>query len=293
MNRYLKHIDQQIEFNQGKNILQDDSHLSLKFIDETIRAISALGESDTETEEFLIDYTVAKVLEEFCRINQYYTFEKLAINDLKLIYRELFRDIRVRKDVLDKVSKNHYAKLKHWLLKTNSFAGKLYAGTDLIEPVACEEYSAELQVSILGIEPGRLTEPVLDIGCGRQAKLVGYLCKLGIEAYGIDRFSFSTANLINTDWLEYSYGIKKWGTIISNLGFSNHFKHHNLRQDGNYLGYARKYMEILNSLQPGGTFHYAPDLPFVESYLNKTEFRVVKHHIGEFDFKASHLIRLK
>lgn len=63
--------------------------------------------------------------------------------------------------------------------------------------------------------------------------------------------------------------MKKWGTIVSNLGFSNHFNHHNLREDGNFIKYAKTYMNILYSLKPGECFHYAPDLPFIEKYLDE------------------------
>ena len=135
--------------------------------------------------------------------------------------------------------------------------------------------------------------PVLDIGCGKQGKLVNYLSSKGIEAYGIDRFSFTTSNLITADWLEFDYGIKKWGTIISNLGFSNHFKHHHLREDGNYIEYGKTYMNILNSLKVHGNFHYAPDLPFIEKYLDNKHFEMIRSEISEYDYKAIIIKRLK
>ena len=116
----------------------------------------------------------------------------------------------------------------------------------------------------------------MDIGCGKQGRLMKFLKNNGIEVYGIDRFFFADNNVINSDWLEYDYGIEKWGTIVSNLGFSNHFKHHNLRQDGNIIEYGKKYMEILRSLKIGGRFHYAPGLPFIEEYLDNTQFRIEK-----------------
>lgn len=119
------------------------------------------------------------------------------------------------------------------------------------------------------------------------------MCEKGVETYGIDRFSFTDKNLSNSDWLEYSYGVEKWGTIISNLGFSNHFKHHNLREDGNYIEYGKKYMEILKSLKIGGEFYYAPDLPFIEQYLDSRQFRIDKNEIGKYHFKTTKITRLK
>ena len=79
-----------------------------------------------------------------------------------------------------------------------------------------------------------------------------------------------------TDWLEYDYGEEKWGTIISNLSFSNHFNHHNLRENGNYIEYGKTYMNILYSLKIDGSFHYAPDLPFIEKYLDGNQFELKK-----------------
>ena len=116
---------------------------------------------------------------------------------------------------------------------------------------------------------------------------VNYLKNQGIEALGIDRFKFTASNLITVDWLEFDYGKEKWGTIISNLGFSNHFNHHNLREDGNYIEYGKTYMNILNSLKVGGRFHYAPDLPFIEKYLDNKQFDLRKYEINEYDFKTT------
>jgi len=119
-------------------------------------------------------------------------------------------------------------------------------------------------------------QPILDIGCGTNGHLVNYFIDQGLEVYGIDRFKFTTTNLKTADWLEYEYGKDKWGTIISNIGFSNHFYHHNLREDGNYIGYGKNYVSIMNSLKVDGCFHYAPDLPFIEKYLDKNQFDLKK-----------------
>ncbi|MFW5701305.1 MAG: hypothetical protein ACOCWM_06405, partial [Cyclobacteriaceae bacterium] len=136
-------------------------------------------------------------------------------------------------------------------------------------------------------------EPVLDIGCGKKGNLVSFLREKGILIQGIDRITASTRNLINADWLEYDFGNEKWGTIYSNLGFSNHFNHHNLREDGNYIKYAQKYMEILKSLKIGGKFHYAPDLPFIELYLDSNKFYIEKHDIERVEFKTTIVTKLR
>jgi hypothetical protein len=294
MDKYLKHIDKQIEFNQGENIFLDGNNLTLKFFDETIKAISTLSEINSDYEEILIDYSTDKALEEFCRINQYYTFNSQDKINLRNIYRDLFISIKEHKFSIETISKNHYQNLKQWLQKTNPFAEKIYSNAAAkVKPVACSEYSPDTQLNILKINKEALVQPVLDIGCGKEGNLIRHLQKNGIEAYGFDRFSFTDNNLSNSDWLEYDYGIEKWGTIVSNLGFSNHFKHHNLRTDGNYLEYGKVYMDILKSLKVEGRFHYAPDLAFIEHYLDQELFGIEKHDIGEYDFKTTIITRLK
>ena len=293
MDSFLKQVDKQIESNQGKNIFLDGTDRTLKFIDETIKAILNINDLNVDYEPILINYTTVKAIEEFCRINQYYTFDSRAKNDLRDIYRNLLLTIKANRDSIEIIEKKHYSNLRRWLQKTNPHAAQIYSNSSTdIKPICCSEYSADLQIRILKIDPDRLQEPVLDIGCGKDGNLVQHLCKLGIDTIGIDRFSFSDNNLFNADWLEYNYGIEKWGTIISNLGFSNHFSHHHLRKDGNYIEYAKKYMEILKSLKPGGKFHYAPDLPFIETYLDNRQFHVEKYEIGDFEFKTTVIKRL-
>jgi hypothetical protein len=123
--------------------------------------------------------------------------------------------------------------------------------------------------------------------------LVNFLRDNGIEAYGIDRFASQNHFYIKSDWLEYNYEPNFWGTIISNLGFTNHFIHHNLRSDGNYREYALKYMEILAALKSGGSFCYAPDLPFIEKHLNKQTYSVANYSIVGNNFRSSCINRIK
>jgi hypothetical protein len=291
MDKYLKIIEKQIGHNQGKNIFQGHG-LTFKFVDETVKAISNIGEIDIETEEILVGYATDKSLEEFCRMNQYYAFNSQSKKDLRTIYCDLFSVIKANRQPIDEISGHHYKNLKNWLSKTNPFAEKIYSSNTLaIKPVPCSEYSAKLQCNILKIET--FMEPVLDIGCGRHANLVKHLDSLDIKAFGIDRFAVDKENIFNSDWLEFDFGVGKWGTIVSNLGFSNHFIHHHMRDDGDFMAYAKKYMEILNSLKVGGAFHYAPDVPFVELFLDNKKFQVDKHEISGFDIKTTVVRRLK
>lgn len=293
MDRLIKNIDNQIAFNQGKNIFLDNPEL-FQFAQETVNAISKMDSLNPVSIQALIDYTTDKAIEEFCRVNQYYSFDLKAKSNLKEIYSDLFESFQAKTDSIEDISKKHYQKLKNWLRDNNPFAEKMYENdTEKVNPVACSEYTPTLQINILHIDLTQLLQPVLDIGCGKNGHLVSHLKNQGIEAYGIDRFSFSNSNLLTADWLEYNYGKEKWGTIISNLGFSNHFNHHNLREDGNYIEYGKNYINILQSLKKGGCFHYAPDLPFIEKYLDHNQFDLNKYEIKEYDFKTTVIKRLK
>lgn len=293
MDRFTENIDKQIEFNQGKNILLDNLEI-FQFANDTVKAISNTDRLNLNSIQFLIDYATDKAIEEFCRVNQYYSFDSKAKNDLRKIYSDLFGSFQTKTDSIENISKNHYEKLKEWIKESSPFAEKIYKNDDKkINPVACSEYRPDLQINVLKIDIEHLMQPVLDIGCGNQGHLVNYFKNQGIEVFGIDRFKFTTSNLITVDWLEYDYGKEKWGTIVSNLGFSNHFNHHNLREDGNYIEYGKTYMNILNSLKVGGCFHYAPDLPFIEKYLNNNQFDLRKYEINEYDFKTTIIKKIK
>lgn len=293
MDKFFENIDKQIEFNEGKNIFLDKLDF-FQFTEETVKTISNIDKLNPDSKETLIDYATNKAIEEFCRINQYYSFDSKAKNDLRKIYFDLFGSIQKKTDSIENISKNHYEKLKEWIRESNSFAEKVYNNDNkIVNPVACSEYSPDLQINLLKIDIEHLMQPVLDIGCGNQGHLVNYLKKQGIEVFGIDRFKFTTSNLLTKDWLEFDYGNENWGTIVSNLGFSNHFNHHNLREDGNYIEYGKTYMSILNSLKVGGCFHYAPDLPFIEKYLDNKQFDLRKYEIDEYDFKTTIIRKMK
>ena len=286
-------VDLQIKFNQSKNLFHKKSNETLKFTESTITAIQNIDKIASDDLNVLINYTVEKVLQEFCRVNQYYSFQKNDKTDLKKIYWNLYRNITEKEKTVEVISRIHYENLKVWLAKTNSFSQKMYRKKEpVLEPVMCAEYSAILQKNILHLNDVQLIEPILDIGCGQDGNLVKYLRENAFECYGIDRFVEKSLFLENTDWLNFDYGIEKWGTIFSNLGFSNHFIHNHLRKDGNFIEYAKKYMEILKSLKTGGCFCYAPDLPFIEQYLDKNIYSIKKYDIEDLSFKTTIIKRL-
>lgn len=294
MDKFRKSIDKQIASNQNRNLFSDGNPRSFHFIEETINAIGQIEALNEKEEQILIDYTVDKVLQTFYRVNQYYYFDAAAREKLRAIYIHLLTCFREKTTPVETIAQNHYENIMQWLRETNAFAEKIYSNDDTkVEDVPCFGYRAEMQTEILQLKMSQLKEPVLDIGCGRDAPLVTYLREKGIDATGFDRYPSDNEHLLSSDWFTFPYGEKKWGTIISHLGFSNHFQHHHLREDGEFVAYAQKYMEILRSLKPRGSFHYAPDLPFVEQYLPADEYQVTTHQAGNSGFRVTVIKRIK
>jgi len=292
LNKLLKHIDQQIEFNKGKNLFHSKGKDFFQFIPEIETYVKQIADVSPDDERFLLEYASNKAMEEFCRINQYYSFKAEAKEKLKGIYAELFSALKSNPN-LNELSKIHFERLKNFLLETNHFSEKLYGSDELkLKNVTCAEYSPQLQLEVLKIDISTIQEPVLDVGCGKNAALVLFLRKLGIEVFGFDRLVDNKEYCSQSDWFDYHFKTKHWGTIISNLGFSNHFMHHHLRTDGNYIEYAKKYMEILRSLKCGGTFYYSPGVTFIEDFLNSADYTLRTHKIKNTDFTASQITRL-
>ncbi len=143
-----------------------------------------------------------------------------------------------------------------------------------LQEVVSAEYDPALQLRILGLDVAGLAEPILDLGCGAGAHLVRWLRARGLAAVGIDRAAEPAEGILRADWLETPLVPGSLGTAISHQGFSLHFLHHHLRPGGEAARYARRYMEILRALRPGGRFAYAPGLPFIEEHLPPAAWRV-------------------
>jgi hypothetical protein len=143
------------------------------------------------------------------------------------------------------------------------------------------EYSPELQLRVLHAEVDELLEPILDLGCGEHAALVRFLREHGKEAFGVDRAAPRRRFVFRADWLDWPLEPGRWGTVLSHQGLSTHFLHHHLRPDGEAERYARRYMDVLRSLRPGGSFRYAPGLPFIEALLPAAEFHVETFPVEE------------
>jgi len=145
----------------------------------------------------------------------------------------------------------------------------------------CAEYSPALQLRVLGLDAARLAEPVLDLGCGSRVALVRELRGLGKEAHGLDCAVSGDPLVLYGDWLDVELGQRRWGTVISHMGFSTQFLRHHLRRGPGAERYARRYMDVLASLRPGGLFVYAPGLPFFEPLLPPERYAVVRRPVAD------------
>jgi hypothetical protein len=144
----------------------------------------------------------------------------------------------------------------------------------ILKQVVCSEYSPQLQLEVLGINPDTLLQPVLDLGCGKSGRLVTYLRSLGMDASGVDRLVDPVEGLFAADWFNLPLTTGHWGTILSHMAFSNHFLFHHRYKNGQPETYARQYMALLSALKVGGTFYYAPGLPFIECFLPPARYQV-------------------
>jgi len=185
----------------------------------------------------------------------------------------VMKETRNVRATLDEV---HYPALSKWLavLYPEKFR-ELLRSPSRVGSVTYGEYSADLQLEVLGIDPGRIRQPFIDIGCGSRANLVIHLRSLGVEAYGIDRqLDVQASYLWQADWFDFRFEPGRWGTVAAHMSFTNHLNYAYLHDLAQLERYLEKMKEILESLAVGGSFYYAPGLPFLEQELSAVCYRV-------------------
>jgi SAM-dependent methyltransferase len=212
------------------------------------------------------------------------------------VYRRSFatlgrvlRDARGERELraaLERMFLQHQRRLAAFVRALDRAPGQPGAGFVFREPVSVE-YPAALQLKLLGLDPATLAEPILDLGCGRHARLVRALRRRGKQAWGVDRDAPPGTFVTCADWLDAPLAPTAWGTVISHQAFSVQFRFHDLRSGPGAERYARKYMEILRALRPGGTFAYAPGLPFLERLLEPRAWSVERTPVPTPDHAAS------
>ena len=279
-------IKQQLHHNQNKSffymlangrVILSPSKESIKILKQKTRGIGDFIQTTKLDGAFtqLLREVTDETIKLFIEINQYLDFNREDYRKLQKIYSDLFERIYIMSNQegisdreFDELFNSHYKRLQTFLLDSNGKEiFKKYKENPDLFAIKCAEYTPEFQMRLLNINLSTIKQPLLDIGCGQRANLVNFLRENGIESYGVDRNVEKINYLHKVNWLEYTFTPATWGTVISHMAFSNHFRHHHLRADGDFEGYARKYMEILKSLKLRGSFIYAPGLSFMEEIL--------------------------
>jgi hypothetical protein len=298
---WQKKIQLQIDLHYQLNLLSCWRTNGFCFADTTKELIEQIGENffSEKEEQHLLNFTTLATLSSLFRLNQFYQFDRKAEIKLKMIYQQLMLEIKSKKSgVVDfnTLSERHYQKLQQWLLESQPETPSIYPSSQPLikNSVVCAEYSVSTQLHTLGIGTiSSLSEPILDVGCGKEYHLVKYLRSMGFDAYGIDRDVIPDEGVSRSSWMDCVLRPAYWGTIISHLGFSNHFIHHNLKATTDHLMYAKKYVELLKSIKVTGKFYYAPDLPFIEAYLNSQDYLLHKKQIAQTSHYSVCIERLK
>lgn len=140
----------------------------------------------------------------------------------------------------------------------------------------CAQYKPALQLRLLGLDAAQLQGPVMDLGCGRDGALVGHLRQQGWQAWGLDPGVAHDPGrgLWRASWMDVSPLPGRWGTVIAHQSFSLHFVYAHLHLSQSARRYAELYRLWLDALSPGGSFAYAPGLPFIEGALPASRWRV-------------------
>jgi hypothetical protein len=149
-----------------------------------------------------------------------------------------------------------------------------------------EEYSADLQLKVLNLKLAEVSEPILDVGCGKDAMLVQLFRQHGMSAIGIDLDAKPQVGGVSVDWFQFPFVPGYFGTIVAHLSFTLHFLKHHLDPSGDAERFAKQYMAMLRALKVGGRMTYAPGLPFIERLLPAREYSVSRYAIEDFPTDA-------
>lgn len=228
-------------------------------------------------------YSTERIIETIIGLNQYVEIDTILVSKLYDLYEDfvvkLFKKLHLKDtlnfDWINGLIMEHQLRLRGVLGIIDELM-IFPKSEDFLDPVPCSEYTPAFQLKILNINLKEIKEPILDFGCGSNAKLVYYLRKLGLETYGVDRTISNKLYTIQANWFKYDLKPNYWGTIISHLSFSNHFKRNHYKKNGIHIVYAKKYMDLLDSLKLDGDFYYTPDLPFIEQFLPPSLYLINK-----------------
>ncbi len=280
LNLYTRHfsMDEDMDplvFNQGIYYVIEHRHALLAVMQDPDRFNEILAYCLMLTKQFIYHY------------NQFVQLDKNDEKNISVLHRTLFRaagNELAKEQNLEEMEAGLMNILRDFFKEIKELFFNLFKDNqtkELLKQTLNYQYSPSLQLDVLGIEPAKLQQPVLDFGCGYSGRLVKYLNDRNIKTVGIDREVEDGKNLIKADWLVFQLPADLWGTVISHLAFSNHFIFNHLYKNGTPEQYARVYMNILASLKKGGAFYYAPGLPFIEEHLLPAQYKITKTGLAE------------
>ncbi len=272
-------IESQITANQHLNLFFDHLDQVLSVTDTFRTRVLDLKNQDSVDIDNLIEQTARQSIQAIYQINQYIDIPEEDMGELKKIYHTTWDDMDTHN--FDAVMRDHHYRLADWLARfyPDAFIQALKQQPQ-VGAVLNKSYSAEFQLRVLNIDVEKLQGPVLDIGCGPEGNLVRELVEGGIDAIGIDRLiNNPEAYLIESNWFDFDLKQKQWGTVISNMGFSNHLVYCLRNEPERVSAYFLRYREILESLMPGGEFIYAPSVPVVEERLGSRIWQVIRNEV--------------
>jgi hypothetical protein len=246
------------------NNIEEEINIGNEFI-VFLLGIKSEGQTDISK---LADFAADTALASFYQINQYIQIAGSDKDNLKNIYIDTFNRINDKNSHDTMI--NHHMQLSAWLSRfyPESFIRALRFNKK-IGNVINNEYSPEFQEKVLGIDAAELMEPILDMGCGKNANLVTRLKESGKNIIGIDRvISVNDGSAKKISWFDFNFEKSHWGTIVANMSFTNHMIYSMANEKDRIYDYLILYKKIIESLKPGGRFFYAPSVQSVEERLD-------------------------
>jgi len=271
-----------------------DSQMFESIVADIVQTIKYL--SDPNTVETLCFYWVARLKHYIYSQNQFINLGKVYTQLLKSSCYTFFKEFRgmlKRTDMSQPLPINILNLLKQHHRRVQTILSHYFEAnfTNDLQPnplprdVPNDEYSANFQLRLLNIDTSDLKEPILDIGCG-SGNLVLHLNELGFKTFGLDRIAPEGAQFFPDDWFDFDYAKTSWGTIIAHQSLSTHFIFNHSSSQINAGLYAKLFLKILSNLTIGGSFYYAPGLPFFEDHLEPMEqYAISKYPIKDDKIK--------
>ena len=217
------------------------------------------------------------------KINQFQTLSEDAQQSIDQMPLQWLSELRGQGSMQPRTQAEEYiqATTRTYLQNLEAHSGNATG----CQPIS-EEYTVELQLKVLHLSPTEIQEPLLDLGCGKDATLVHWLKCQGMNALGIDLCANPERGCIAVDWFKFPFVPGYFGTIVAHLSFTLHFLKHHLDPKGDAESFAKQYMNMLRALKVGGRMVYAPGLPFIEKLLPARSYRVSRFPVDDYPTDA-------